>query len=100
MMDKEERKIYEKFFKKIVIEHIREARIEKGWTQARLAEAVSVSHEYIRDLESEKGDDYFSTFTVWLISKALDVSLDQLLDFDMEAFRSVIEKAMQGKYTP
>ena len=47
MMDKEERKIYEKFFKKIVIEHIRDARIEKGWTQARLAEAVSVSHEYI-----------------------------------------------------
>ncbi len=100
MINKDERKIYEKIFKKVVIEHIRDARIEKGWTQAQLAEAICVSHEYIRNLESEKGDNYFSTFTVWLISKALDVNLDQLLDFDMEAFHSVIEKAMQGKINP
>ena len=97
-MDKEERKEYEKFFKKVVIEHIREARKEKGWTQAQLAEAVCVSHEFIRNLESQKGDDHFSAFTVWLISRVLDVDLNDLLDFDMESFRSVIEKAMQKNH--
>lgn len=96
-MDKEERKLYEIFFKKIVIEHIREARIEKGWTQAQLAEAIDVSHEFIRALESEKGKDTFSTFTIWRISKALEVDLNILLDFDMDSFKPIIKKAMQGR---
>ena len=97
-MNNEERIEYAKLFKKIIIANIREARLNKGWTQEQLAEAISVSNSYYRRMESEKGDDYISTFTVWLISKALDVSLDQLLDFDMEAFRPVIEKAMQRKH--
>lgn len=96
-MNKEERKFYEVFFKKIVIEHIREARIEKGWTQAQLAEAIDVSHEFVRALESQKGKDTFSTFTIWRISKALEVDLNVLLDFDMESFKPIIKKAMQGK---
>ena len=58
-MNKEERKFYEMFFKKIVIEHIREARIEKGWTQAQLAEAIDVSHEFVRALESQKEKIHF-----------------------------------------
>ena len=98
-MNQEEKKEYEKFFKKIIIEHIREARLEKGWTQAQIAEAACVSHEFIRDLESEKGEDYISTFSIWLIAKALDADLNELLDFDMEAFRPVIEKAMQKKHS-
>lgn len=93
MLNKEERKVCENLFKKKVIERIREVRIKKGWTQARLAEAICVSHEYIRNLESERGNNYFSTFTVWLISKVLDVSLDYLLDFDIKN-HSTIEKAM------
>lgn len=97
-MDREERKIYEKFFKKIAIEHIREKRIEKGWTQAQLAEAAFVSHEYVRNLESQKGDDYFSAFTIWLFAKALDADLNDLLDFDMKAFEPMIKKAMQEDY--
>ena len=97
-MSREERKLYEIFFKKVVIEHIREARLEKGWTQAKLAEEIDVSHEFIRALESEKGKDTFSAFTVWRIAKALDVDLNVLLDFDMEAFRTTIEKAMQVKH--
>lgn len=96
-MNREERNLYESFFKKMVIEHIREARISKGWAQAQLAEAIDVSHEFIRSLESLKGKNTFSTFTVWRISKVLDVSLDILLDFDMEAFRPIVEKAMQRK---
>lgn len=93
-MNYEERKLWEQLFKSVVIEHIREARISKGWTQAQLAEAIDVSHEFIRSLESVKGKNSFSTFTIWRISKALDVSLDVLLEFHMDEYRSFIEKAM------
>lgn len=94
-MNREERKLYELYFKKMVIEHIRNIRISRGWTQARLAEAVDVSHEFIRSLESLKGKDTISLFTAWRISKALNVSLDVLLDFNMEQFRPIIENAKQ-----
>ena len=94
-MNRTERNLYELYFKKIAIEHIREARISKGWTQAKLAEAIDVSHEFIRSLESLKGKNSFSAFTAWRISKVLDVSLDTLLEFTMEQFRPIIEKAMQ-----
>lgn len=94
-MDYEERKLWEQLFKKVVIEHIREARISKGWTQVQLAEAIDVSHEFIRSLESVKGKNTFSAFTIWRISKVLDVSLDVLLDFNMDEYRPFIKKAMQ-----
>jgi transcriptional regulator with XRE-family HTH domain len=94
-MDYEERKLWEQLFKKVVIEHIREARISKGWTQVQLAEAIDVSHEFIRSLESVKGKNTFSAFTIWRISKVLDVSLDVLLNFNMDEYRPFIEKAMQ-----
>lgn len=94
-MDYEERKLWEQLFKKVVIEHIRKARISKGWTQVQLAEAIDVSHEFIRSLESVKGKNTFSAFTIWRISKVLDVSLDVLLDFNMDEYRPFIKKAMQ-----
>lgn len=96
-MNREERNLYELYFKKMAIEHIREVRISKGWTQAQLASAIDVSHEFVRSLESLKGKNTISLFTVWRISKALDVSLDDLLEFDIEQFRPIIEKAMQEK---
>ena len=73
-MNRTERNLYELYFKKIAIEHIREARISKGWTQAKLAEAIDVSHEFIRSLESLKGKNSFSAFTAWRISKVLFLS--------------------------
>lgn len=94
-MNRTERNLYELYFKKMAIEHIREARISKGWTQAKLAEAIDVSHEFIRSLESLKGKNSFSAFTAWRISNVLDVSFDTLLEFNMEQFRPIIEKAMQ-----
>ena len=50
-MNRDERNLYELYFKKIVIEHIRDARIAKGWTHAQLADAIDVSHEFVRSLE-------------------------------------------------
>ena len=86
-MDYQERKLCEQYFKKLVIKRIRILRISHGLTQAQLAEAIDVSHEYIRSLESEKGKNSFSAFTIWRISKVLNVSLDYLLDFDLEKIR-------------
>lgn len=96
-MNRDERNLYEEYFKKAVVENVRKARIAKGLTQAELAEAIDVSHEFIRALESPKGKKTFSAFTIFRIAQALDVSLDTLLDFDMKKFQSIIEKAMQEK---
>ena len=71
------------------------ARIAKGWTQSQLAEAVDVSHEFIRSLESVKGKNSFSAFTLWRISKALQVSLDDLLNFSMNDLGTWVKKTMQ-----
>ncbi len=93
-MDRNERQLYEKFFKQVVTDNIRHYRMKKGWTQSMLADAIDVSHEFIRSLESEKGKKSFSAFTVFRISKALGVSLDDLLDFDMDIFRPIVEKSV------
>ena len=94
-MNREERIEYAKLFKKIIIANIREARLNKGWTQEQMAEAISVSNSYYRRMESEKGKDHFSTFSIWLVAKALDADLNELLDFDIDAFRPTIEKAIR-----
>lgn len=94
-MNREERNRYEYYFKLFTIEAIRNARIAKGWTQSQLAEAVDVSHEFIRSLESVKGKNSFSAFTLWRISKALQVSLNDLLNFSMNDLGTWVKKTMQ-----
>lgn len=91
-MNIKERKLCEMYFKKMVIERIREARIARGWTQAELAEAIDVSHEFIRSIESFSGKKTISLYTVWRIAKALNISLDTLLNFDLKLFDHIIEK--------
>lgn len=58
-MNRDERNLYEEYFKKAVVENVRKARIAKGLTQAELAEAIDVSHEFVRALESPKGKKTF-----------------------------------------
>ena len=57
-----------------------------GMTQAELAEAIGVSHEFIRRIESKKGKKTFSFQTLWNISKVLNVSLDKLTEIDTDQF--------------
>ena len=57
-----------------------------GMTQAQLAEAIGVSHEFIRRIESKKGKKTFSFQTLWNISKVLHVSLDELTEIDTDQF--------------
>ena len=58
--------------------NIRKYRKEKGLTSAQLAETVGLSHDFIRQIESEKTRYNFSVETFYKIAVALDVSMDLL----------------------
>ena len=61
-------------------QNIMKYRKEKGMTSAQLAEMVDLSHDFIRQIESEKVGYNFSVETFYKISVALDVSLDKLIE--------------------
>lgn len=69
-----------------VAKNIKKYRKIAGITQAELAEAIGVSHEFIRRIESKKGKKTFSFQTLWNISKVLNVSLDKLTEIDTDQF--------------
>ena len=66
--------------------NIKKYRRMAGMAQAELAEAIGVSHEFIRRIESKKGKKTFSFQTLWNISKVLNVSLDKLTEIDTDQF--------------
>lgn len=59
--------------------NIKKYRKEKGITSAQLSEMVDLSHDFIRQIESEKAAYNFSVDTFYRISIALDVTLDDLI---------------------
>lgn len=62
-------------------ENIRRYRKEKGITSAELAEMTGLSHDFIRQLQSNSKKTYnFSVETFYKISVALDVSMDKLIE--------------------
>lgn len=60
--------------------NIKRYRKEKGLTSAQLAEMVDLSHDFIRQIESEKVGYNFSVETFYKISVALGVGLDKLIE--------------------
>ena len=64
----------------IIRRNIKKYRKEKGITSAQLAEMVGLSHDFIRQIESEKTRYNFSVETLYKISVALDVSLDKCVE--------------------
>ena len=60
--------------------NIKKYRKEKKMTAAELAEIVDLSHDFIRQIESEKVGYNFSVETFYKISVALGVSLDALIE--------------------
>ena len=64
----------------VIRRNIKRCRKEKGMTSAQLAEAVGLSHDFIRQIESEKTRNNFSVETFYKISLALGVSMDTLAD--------------------
>lgn len=59
--------------------NIKKYRKEKGLTSAQLAEMVDLSHDFIRQIQSEKAAYNFSVETFYKISVALEVSMDDLV---------------------
>lgn len=60
--------------------NIRKYRKEKGMTSAQLAERVGLSHDFIRQIQSEKAGYNFSVDTFVKISIVLGVALDKLIE--------------------
>ena len=58
--------------------NIRKYRKEKKITSAQLADMVDLSHDFIRQIQSEKAAYNFSVETFYKISIALGVTMDQL----------------------
>ena len=63
----------------IIRKNIKRYRKQRKMTAAQLAETVELSHEFIRQIESEKVAYNFSVDTLYRISIALDVGLDDLI---------------------
>ena len=57
----------------VVRKNIKKYRIEKNITQAELAEKADLTHDYIRQIESNKVANTFSVQTLYDISVALDI---------------------------
>lgn len=58
--------------------------MKKGITSAELAEMVDLSHDFIRQIQSEKVAYNFSVETIYRISKALDIPIDKLITKENE----------------
>ena len=61
---------------RIVCGNIKTYRLQKTMTQQQLAEAIDISHEYVRQLESEKGQKEFSFYTLYKIAAVLEIPID------------------------
>lgn len=60
--------------------NIKKCRKEKGLTAAELAELIGRSHDFVRQIESEKVAYNFSVETFYRISVALGVSMNRLIE--------------------
>lgn len=60
--------------------NIKKYRKERGLTSAQLAEMVNLSHDFMRQIESDKVGYNFSVETFYKISVALNTSLDKLIE--------------------
>lgn len=69
---------------KVIRHNIKKYRKEKGITQAKLAELTDLSHDYIRQIESDKVANTFSVQTLYDISLALDVDVGLLFKKDIK----------------
>ena len=63
----------------VIRKNVKKYRKERGFTSAQLAEMVDLSHDFIRQIESEKTAYNFSVETFYRLAVALDVKLDDLI---------------------
>ena len=61
----------------VVCRNIKKYRKQRGLTQQVLSERIQMSHEYLRQLESGRGQKAFSFYTLYKLSLALDIPIDE-----------------------
>ncbi|WP_294534162.1 helix-turn-helix transcriptional regulator [uncultured Pseudoflavonifractor sp.] len=77
-MKKNEPLVFDEDIYNTIRRNIKKYRKEKGLTSAQLAELVDLSHDFVRQIESERVGHNFSVETFYKISVALGVSMDKL----------------------
>ncbi len=77
-MKQVQKPVYDEDIYNTIRRNIRKYRKQKGLTSAQLAEMVDLSHDFIRQIQSEKAAYNFSVETFYKISVALGVSMDRL----------------------
>ena len=60
--------------------NIKKYRKQKNISAMQLAEMIDVSHDFIRQIESEKVERNYSVKTLYMISLALDVKIGELFE--------------------
>ncbi len=68
------------YYYNLVRNNIRKYRLEKNFTQAKLADEANLSVDYICEIESTKKNKSFSIATVGKISEALDVEFEKFFE--------------------
>lgn len=64
----------------VIRRNIKKYRKMRGMTSAQLAEKTNLSHDFIRQIESEKTRYNFSVETFCKIAIALEIELDKLVE--------------------
>jgi transcriptional regulator with XRE-family HTH domain len=62
-----------------VCKNIKKFRLRAGMSQAELSEKINMSHEYLRQLESDKGQKDFAFYTLYKISLVLNVPIGDFI---------------------
>ena len=75
---------------KVLGERIREKRVQKGYTQDKLAAIIGVSNPHVSNIE--RGRTKVSLPTLVDICNALDTTLDELLCNDLRQGKAIIDQ--------
>ena len=62
----------------VIRRNIKKYRQDRHMTQAKLAEKTNLSHDFIRQIESERVANTFSVQTLYDISQALEIDVGLL----------------------
>ncbi|WP_373193616.1 helix-turn-helix domain-containing protein [Enterococcus sp. RIT-PI-f] len=78
-----------------ISEKIKVLRIEKGWSQKKLAEMLNVSSQAISNWE--RGQSYPDISNIIQLSDLFDVTLDELIKEDINFKEELIRKNLEKK---
>lgn len=78
-IDKEKFYNFNPNIKKVIAINIRKYRKERGLTQEELAFNAEISYDFMRRIETGKGETGFSIQTLYKIATVLEVTVDKLM---------------------